>query len=425
MGISSAMAAGVMGLGVNSSKLATISDNIANSATTGYKRASVEFGSLVMNERPNSYDAGGVRASTMRHIDEQGALTSTRNSTDLAISGRGFIPVADVVDVDRDLNPAIKLTRTGSFRPDATGLYRTSSGLALMGVPAQPGGTFPLLQPDNLEPVRLNGLQLDAEATSAIETTINLDQQTATGGAAPTLPLTYYDALGNAEELRLDFTKDGTDPNRWTLAITDMASGADVTPTFPADAPDFPTAGPPSIVFNATGPDAGRPAAVNWPGDDFNVTIGATGQNIVLDIGSAITSFPETSQLSNATRDGAPPSLVVGVEIGEDGVLEAVYDSGDRIPQFKIPVANVQNSNGLRALDGSSYENTQESGDFVLFEAGAGPAGVMVASSLEESTTDIAQALTSLIKTQRAYSSNAKIIQTVDEMLQETTNLKR
>jgi flagellar hook protein FlgE len=42
-----------------------------------------------------------------------------------------------------------------------------------------------------------------------------------------------------------------------------------------------------------------------------------------------------------------------------------------------------------------------------------------------ESNTDIAAELTNLIETQRAYSSNATIVQTVDEMLQETTNLKR
>ena len=39
--------------------------------------------------------------------------------------------------------------------------------------------------------------------------------------------------------------------------------------------------------------------------------------------------------------------------------------------------------------------------------------------------TDVAAELTNLIQTQRAYSSNAKVIQTVDEMLQETTNIKR
>jgi flagellar hook protein FlgE len=54
MGISSAMNAGVMGLNVNSSKLATISDNIANSETKGYKRSNMEFNSLVLTERPTS-----------------------------------------------------------------------------------------------------------------------------------------------------------------------------------------------------------------------------------------------------------------------------------------------------------------------------------------------------------------------------------
>lgn len=49
----------------------------------------------------------------------------------------------------------------------------------------------------------------------------------------------------------------------------------------------------------------------------------------------------------------------------------------------------------------------------------------MVNYATEGSTTDIAGELTSLITTQRAYSSNATVIRTVDEMLQETTNLKR
>ena len=60
-----------------------------------------------------------------------------------------------------------------------------------------------------------------------------------------------------------------------------------------------------------------------------------------------------------------------------------------------------------------------------LWDAGTGPTGGIEGFAREQSTTDIANELTQLIQTQRAYSSNAKIIQTVDEMLQETTNLKR
>ncbi|WP_373030217.1 flagellar basal body rod C-terminal domain-containing protein, partial [Sulfitobacter sp.] len=66
-----------------------------------------------------------------------------------------------------------------------------------------------------------------------------------------------------------------------------------------------------------------------------------------------------------------------------------------------------------------------ESGAYFLWNAGDGPTGDIKSYAREESTTDVATELTTMIRTQRAYSSNAKVIQTVDEMLQETTNIKR
>ena len=77
------------------------------------------------------------------------------------------------------------------------------------------------------------------------------------------------------------------------------------------------------------------------------------------------------------------------------------------------------------ALDNQAYQLSNESGSFFLWDAGDGPTGDVVGYALEESATDVAGELTQLIQTQRAYSSNAKVIQTVDEMLQETTNIKR
>ena len=95
MTISSALNAGVAGLNANATRLATISDNIANSATYGYKRASTDFESMVITEAPGagSYSAGGVRATTSRLINERGALVSTANALDIAIAGRGMLPV--------------------------------------------------------------------------------------------------------------------------------------------------------------------------------------------------------------------------------------------------------------------------------------------------------------------------------------------
>ena len=93
MTISSSLNAGVAGLATNASRLATIADNIANSATYGYKRAVADFSSLVIESGQGTYSAGGVRVTTQRLIDQPGALAPTSNSTDLAVRGRGFLPV--------------------------------------------------------------------------------------------------------------------------------------------------------------------------------------------------------------------------------------------------------------------------------------------------------------------------------------------
>jgi len=90
MTISSSLNASVAGLAANASRLATISDNIANSATYGYRRVQADFHSMVIASTGGTYSAGGVRTTTQRLIDQGGALTSTANPTDLAVRGRGF-----------------------------------------------------------------------------------------------------------------------------------------------------------------------------------------------------------------------------------------------------------------------------------------------------------------------------------------------
>jgi flagellar hook protein FlgE len=138
MTISSALNAGVAGLNANATRLATISDNIANSGTFGYKRADAEFANLVIGGGSGSgvYSAGGVRASSYRLIEERGSLVGTSNALDLAISGRGMLPVTDETAVgDFGGDSRLMLTRTGSFHVDASGVLRNGAGLALLGWP--------------------------------------------------------------------------------------------------------------------------------------------------------------------------------------------------------------------------------------------------------------------------------------------------
>ena len=113
------------------------------------------------------------------------------------------------------------------------------------------------------------------------------------------------------------------------------------------------------------------------------------------------------------------------VEVDANGYLQAIYDIGFTKTIYQIPVADVPNMNGLISQNNQTFEVSPESGSLFLWDAGEGPTGDMAGFTREESATDVAAELTQLIQTQRAYSSNAKVIQTVDEMLQETTNIKR
>ena len=91
----------------------------------------------------------------------------------------------------------------------------------------------------------------------------------------------------------------------------------------------------------------------------------------------------------------------------------------------RSPLADFPNINGLTALDNQTFEPSSNSGPLFFWDAGDGPTGTVINFALEQSSAEIAGELTSLIETQRAYSSNATVIRTVDEMLQETTNIKR
>jgi flagellar hook protein FlgE len=433
MTISSSMNAGVAGLNVNAARLATISDNIANSATFGYKRNTVEFHSMVLNSsNPSGFTAGGVHASHLCLIDQRGALLRTDNPTDLSIDGRGFIPIAtpDMIDANGRVT-SLAFATTGSFRPDAEGTLRTSTGQVLLGWPANADGSIPTFPRDTisgLEPVRLNLNQFAANPTTEMAISLNLPA-TATGaggsGAPQELSMEYFGNLGTAEQLNFRFTPTipaAGSSNEWTLEISDTSSGSVVgeyTLTFNDNQSNGGTlAAIVSVSGGAYDPATGQ-IELALGGGPLRLNLGLPGQQ------NGLTQLSSTFAPVSLTKNGSPVSNLVSVEVDGNGFVYGLFDQGFTRRLFQIPVVDVQNPNGLTALDDQSYRVSLESGGFYLWNAGEGPTGKVVPFSREESSTDIAGELTMLIQTQRAYSSNAKVIQTVDEMLQETTNIKR
>ncbi|MGE0407855.1 MAG: flagellar hook-basal body complex protein, partial [Amphiplicatus sp.] len=251
MGLSSSLNAGVMGLGVNATKLATISDNIANSETFGYKRVRTEFTNMVLEAGKGTYTAGGVRVATFKDVAAHGALVSTNNSTDISIAGRGMIPVTNVAGLSAAAGDRpLQLTATGSFAPDQNGYLKTTSGLYLMGWPANPDGTVTVPSRDSaagLEPVQVTRNQFLAAPTSTISLGVNLPASSTQAGADGSpfqLPIEYFDTLGRSQTLTITFTP--TVPasgasNIWTATITDTAGDPTATiATFDVEFDDAP-----------------------------------------------------------------------------------------------------------------------------------------------------------------------------------------
>lgn len=433
MTISSSLNAGVAGLSANASRLASISDNIANSSTFGYKRVTTDFHSMVISSPGGKYSAGGVRSTTQRLIDERGPLVTSSNATDLAVNGRGMIPVASLAEVNADNgDPQMLLTTTGSFRTNADGLLTTDSGLVLLGWPALPDGTipnYPRDTPDGLEPVQINVNQFTSEPTTKMSLGVNLpatETEAGASGAIEALPVEYFDNLGISESITVSFTPTvpaAGESNEWTMELTDSASGGAVIGEYTLTFDDTQAAGGTlasvTMVSGGAYNAADGSIVINVAGGPMEINIGTIGER------GGITQVGDKFAPVAINKDGTPVGNMTNVEVDENGFVHAFFDTGITRTIYKIPLVDLPNPNGMVAMDQQTYLPSPDSGTYFLWDAGEGPTGDVVSYAREESATDVAGELTAMIQTQRAYSSNAKVIQTVDEMLQETTNIKR
>lgn len=443
MSISSALSAGVSGLNAFAASLAGISDNIANSGTYGYRRVETDFESIVLGDARGAgrYTAGGVGASSHRIVDERGNLVGTENPLDIAISGNGMLPVINSAQLGEvgNGNVPLLMTRTGAFRTDEEGVLKTTSGLVLMGWAANRDGTIPTQTRDSsvgLTPIVLNKNDVYAEPTTRIGVGFNLPAEATVGGGTVTPSSTsveYFDNLGASRSLAMSFTPTvgaagSGRSNSWTMEIRDSAIADDLTTaadeslvgSYTLDFEDA-AGGPLASVTTLSGgayDAATGDLTVNVASGPITINIGRPG-------GTGLTQISSDFSPTNVTKNGAAAGTLSAVEIDENGYLKATYDNGITRTLYQVPLVDVPNPNGLIAMDNQTFKISPDSGAFYLWDAGDGPTGAVTGYAREGSTTDVAAELTDLIQTQRAYSSNAKIIQTVDEMLQETTNIKR
>lgn len=422
MSLYGAMQTAVSGLNAQSQTLAIISDNIANSSTTGYKTTTASFSTLVTQQTgTTSYASGGVSVTGVQSVSEQGLIEATSSNTDLAIDGDGFFVVTNA-------DGEYFYTRDGQFQVDEEGYLKTVDGYYLMGYELDANGD-PVGGNTNdlssLSRINVEDVTGTARATETVELEANLPADAIVGDTYDTT-VQVFDSLGVAQNLELTWQK--TNTNEWSLNVADPTSPQDSTVTTGTT-----TGGPYTVTFNDDGSlDTVTPAL------DITVTgwtSGAADSTISFDIGTpgtadGLTQFSSDDgapdiQLYGIEQDGARYGQMSSVEIDDDGRVTANFDNGETTEIYEIPLATFPNANGLQKHSGNVYSATTESGAYLLSEAGEAGAGTIAASALEASTVDIADEFTRMIVAQEAYSAASRVITTSDEMMDELINMVR
>lgn len=342
-------------------------------------------------------------------------IQASVQTTDLAIDGSGFFVVASETDSND-----IKFTRNGDFDIDENG-YLSSNGYLLQGWALDASGNIESANQNNtssLEAVDVYRFSATAAATTEIGIEANLPANAVTGDTFTT-STELYDSLGSAHNIEITWTKTGT--NTWEASFGDPTAD-DGTVTGTAGG------GPISITFNSDGtldtinPDPPTLTVTGW-------TTGAADSTIALDLGTSgttdgLSQFAQDGEdnlyvdLGNGgiTQNGVSYGQMTSIEVDSEGYVIAEYDNGQRIAIYQVPIATFANPNGLEVSTGSLYDETSNSGSYILQAAGTGGAGDIYGGSLESSTVDTSNEMSKMIVAQQAYSSAAQIISTNQDM---------
>ena len=397
MSLYGVLRSGVSGMNAQSNKLGTVAENIQNSSTTGYKRASTEFSSLILPSSEGNYNSGSVTSRVRYTIGDQGPIAYTTSGSDLAISGNGFFVVTDP-------GGSPYLTRAGNFVLDGrNGNLVNASGFTLMGYKIGSTAANPSLNSlDGVEPINLSSFSMQAAGSTKGTFKGNLPDGAAVGDIKQS-SLQVYDKVGNPIKINITLTK--ASDTQWTIAVENGTNPADPpTGTLTMDL-DFDGDGqlvtdPPVMTFTIPG------------GEPFSLDM------------SSMTQLAGEYNVTG-TSNGNAPSAVKDVEFASDGTVYAVYEDGTRVGAYRIPLATVPSPDNLSPRAGNVYETTAASGGYQVGFPEMSGFGSIASGALEGSNVDIGTELTAMIEAQTSYTANSKVFQTGSELLDVLMNLKR
>jgi flagellar hook protein FlgE len=409
------------GLNAAQGELQAISNNLANSSTTGYKDSNLTFsgifsGASSLNGAGNAIQTGaGVETAASDVNFTEGALTATQTSSNMAISGNGFF-------LTRDPEGAVTYTRAGDFNTNNSGQIVSPSGGLVLGYPAT-GGV--VNSAGTLGPIQVGSANSPAIATTSFQINANLNASATVGTTAnSTLPV--YDSLGAAHNLDVTYTNSG--PGAWTYTISvpnsDLSTGGTGSTQVASGSLSFNSSGnlvmpgtPPATTIPVTIPPASTPSVtfangaapmvMTWNLDD-------TSGNPTLSQTATASATPTTSQ------NGFAAGTLSSYAVLPDGTVQGTFSSGQTMALGQVAVANFANTQGLVSVGNSNYQASAASGSATVGVAGTGGRGTVIGGDTEGSNVDIAKEFANLIVAQQTYSANAKALTTLTQVSQAT-----
>jgi len=438
MSLVSALYTGQTGLETSSTDLSVIGDNIANSATVGFKASRADFSNAMAQQMVGAGGAVsqvglGSELLSVQKILSQGALNNTGVATDLALDGGGFF----VVKGSHNGQQGQFYTRDGQFTMDKSGYLVNQEGLRVQGYPADSTGAIGPTAGD----LQLGSSASPALPSSKVTIKANLDAAATTPAAAfdPTNPVatsnfstsvSVFDSLGIQHQVDVYFVKTGNDAAtgnaQWTYhALTDgggLTGGtAGVATEIQSGDLTFDTTGKLKTVANVAGTfnplNATQAQALTFNmGDDTDS--GGTGL-------AGATQFAAQYGATSVTQDGYGSGVLSSISIDKVGQVLGAFSNGTNRVIGQLTVATVNAADQMDRVGGNLFAETTASGNATLGKAGSGGRGGIAAGALENSNVDLSNEFIHMITAQRNYQANAKTITTADALLQELMNLKR
>ncbi|OQQ03497.1 flagellar hook protein FlgE [Vibrio campbellii] len=389
------------GLDATNTELNTISHNIANASTYGFKGGRTEFAAVYNGMQP-----GGVEvASISQNFDKNGSVTGTGRAMDLAINGSGFF-------VTKDHMGQMLYTRAGVFGTDKNNFVTANNGAKLQGYSVDNNAN---LQTGSVGDIKVSTSSLNAKATDNLDFVANFDAS-ATAVDQAVYPFDssdpnsfnssyttkVYDSLGNSHTVTQYFTK--TSDNEWQVNVE-----VDGAPTTPATAQ--------TVQFNTDGTLAS-------PTGSFNVAFPAAGANAMsIDISmNGSTQFGAAFGVSTNNPNGYTSGELAGVRVEDNGMVYATYTNGQSQLQGQVVLADFANTQGLSKVSGTAWTQSFSSGAPIMGVPGTGTLGDLTPGALEGSNVDLTSELVALMTAQRNYQANAKTISTNDKLTQALFN---